>query len=285
MPAQANVQPATSTKHAEHFTGEGKPLIARLAVFAYGVFSYAVFFLTYLYAIAFIGNFLVPRTIDGEPKTSLAIALLVNLGLLGIFAVQHSVMARPTFKKWWTQFVPRPMERPTYVLLSSIALIALFYFWQPMGGQVWHVESPIARVILYTIFASGWAIVLYSTFLINHFDLFGLRHVWLYLRGKPYTSLTFATPGAYKIVRHPLYVGWLLAFWATPTMTLAHLVFAVMTTSYILIAIQFEERNLVDAHPEYAEYRRRVPMLLPRPGRRWNSEPEVPQVVHETHRA
>jgi methanethiol S-methyltransferase len=290
MPAQTQVEHSRTSSHGEYFTGEGKPLAARLAVFAYGTVSYAIFFGTYLYAIAFIGNFssIVPRTIDGEPTLSLTLALLINLALLGIFAVQHSVMARPTFKQWWTRIIPKPLERPTYVLFSSIALIALFYFWQPMGGQVWRFESIAAQAILYAIFALGWALVLYSTFLINHFDLFGLRHVWLYLRGKPYTPLKFATPSAYKIVRHPLYVGWLMAFWATPTMTLAHLVFAVMTTAYILVAIQLEERNLVEAHPEYAAYRQRVPMLLPRPGRRWHDatpDTKAEPAVAKMHRA
>jgi methanethiol S-methyltransferase len=235
----------------------------RLTIFVYGVLCYLIFFATFLYAIGFIGNFGVPKSIDSAPTAPLLTALLTNVVLLGIFAVQHSVMARPAFKRWWTRIVPEAVERSTYVLLSSLALIALFAFWQPIGGVVWNVESPAGRAALYAAFAFGWALVLVSTFLINHFDLFGLRQVWLELVGKPYRPLPFKTPLLYRYVRHPLYVGWFFAFWATPTMTVAHLVFAIATTAYILIAIQFEERDLVKAHPEYADYRRHVPMLVP----------------------
>jgi methanethiol S-methyltransferase len=235
----------------------------RITIFLYGVVSYAVFFATFLYAIGFVGNLWVPKSIDSEPTAPLGIALLINLGLLGVFAIQHSVMARPAFKRWWTRIVPESAERSTYTLISSLALIALFLFWQPMGGVIWNVDSPLGQTILYSAFALGWGLVLLSTFLINHFDLFGLRQVWLQLIGKPYTPLTFKTPALYRVVRHPLYVGWLFAFWATPTMTVAHLVFAVMTTAYILIAIQLEERDLIAAHPEYVSYRARVPMLIP----------------------
>lgn len=231
--------------------------------FTYGVISYAIFFITFLYAIGFIGNFAVPKTIDGVPEVSLGAALLINSLLLGVFAIQHSVMARPTFKKWWTRIVPMEIERSTYVLLSSAALIALFVFWQPMGGVIWNVTNPAGQVVLYSLFGFGWALVLVATFLINHFDLFGLRQVTLQLMNKPYTDLQFNTPWLYKYVRHPLYVGWFFAFWATPTMTVTHLVFAVATTAYILIAIQLEERNLMEAHPEYRAYRQQVPMIIP----------------------
>lgn len=235
----------------------------RLSIFVYGVVCYAVFFATFLYAIGFVGNFGVPKSIDSAREAPLAIALLIDLGLLGLFAVQHSVMARPAFKRWWTRIVPEPAERSTYVLLSSLALIALFAFWQPVGGLVWQVGSPLGQALLYGAFAFGWGLVLVSTFLINHFDLFGLRQVWLELLGKPYRPVPFRTPVLYRYVRHPLYLGWFFAFWATPTMTITHLVFAIATSAYILIAIQLEERDLVAAHPEYEAYRRRVPMLVP----------------------
>lgn len=237
---------------------------ARIAAFVYGVVCYVIFFVTFLYAIGFIGNFVVPKSIDSAPVLPLAQALLVNVGLLGLFGLQHSAMARQEFKDWWTTIVPKPVERSTYVLFSSLCLITLFYFWQPLGMTIWQVENPIFQALLYAAFGFGWLLVLASTFLINHFDLFGLRQVYLYLRGKDYTVLKFVTPGPYNYVRHPLYVGWLFAFWATPTMTLAHLVFAVITTVYILVAIQLEERDLVNVHGKsYVDYRRRVPMLIP----------------------
>ncbi|WP_300656432.1 methanethiol S-methyltransferase [Pseudomonas sp.] len=237
----------------------------RLAIFFYGVASYAVFFATFLYAIAFVGNLpLVPQRIDGVPELALGNALVIDMLLLTLFAVQHSVMARPAFKAWWTRIIPQAAERSTYVLLSSLALIALFYFWQPLGGVIWQVDNRSARLLLSAGFAFGWALVLYSTFLINHFDLFGLRQVWLQLLGKPYTALPFKTPAAYKVVRHPLYLGWFFAFWCTPQMTATHLLFALLTSAYILIGIFFEERDLLRAHPEYQAYRQRVPMLLPR---------------------
>jgi len=179
--------------------------------------------------------------------------------------VQHSVMARKWFKDWWTRLVPRPIERSTYVLFSSLALILLFWQWRPLGVTVWSVEQPAARALIWAVFAYGWLQVLAMTFFINHFDLFGLRQVWLHLVGTQYTRVGFATPAPYHFVRHPLYLGFLLAFWAAPTMTVAHLVFAVGTTAYIVLAIQFEERDLVHEHgAPYQEYRRRVPMLLPR---------------------
>lgn len=245
----------------------------RILAFAYGTLCYLIFLATFLYAVAFVGNIQLAGTIDGTPVVPFGVALAINLGLLGLFAVQHSVMARPAFKRWWTRIVPQPVERSTYVLLSSVALLLLFHGWQPMGGIVWEVQHPIAQGLLYALFACGWLLVLVATFLINHFDLFGMRQVWLYLRGEAYTPLPFQTPGAYRYVRHPLYVGWLLAFWATPTMTAAHLVFALATTTYILIAIQFEERDLVTFHGDaYAAYRREVPMLIPRVGHTVNEE-------------
>jgi len=235
----------------------------RLSIFIYGVLSYAIFFATFLYAIGFVGNLWVPKGIDSPPEVPLTIALLTDLALLTLFALQHSVMARPAFKRWWTRIVPESAERSTYTLFSSLALIALFAFWQPLGGIVWNVTSPVGQTLLYAGCAFGWELVLISTFLINHFDLFGLRQVWLQLLNKPYTPLPFKTPVLYRYVRHPLYVGWFFAFWSTPTMTVTHLVFAVATSAYILIAIQFEERDLIAAHPEYRDYRGRVPMLVP----------------------
>ena len=239
-------------------------MLKRILFFAYGSLSYLIFFGTFLYAFCFVGNFGVPRTLDGAADGPLGVAFAVDAGLLALFAVQHSVMARKWFKDWWTRVVPRPLERSTYVLCSSLALILLFWQWRPLGGVVWSVEEPSGRLALRALFAFGWGLVLYSTFLINHFDLFGLRQVWLYLLGRPYTTLRFGTPGPYRLVRHPLYVGWLFAFWATPTMTLAHLLFAVATTAYILLAIRFEERDLAREHGEtYESYRRSVPMLVP----------------------
>jgi protein-S-isoprenylcysteine O-methyltransferase Ste14 len=194
-------------------------------------------------------------------------SLLVDLALLGLFAVQHSLMARPFFKRWLTRFIPKPAERSTYVLVSSLAMILLFWQWRPLGGMVWEIQSPVGVAAAYGLFGLGFLIVLVTTFLINHFDLFGLRQVWLYLRGIEYTRLAFVTPGPYKMIRHPLYLGWMLAFWATPTMTVTHLLFAVMTTVYMLVAIRFEEKDLMDELPEYRVYRNQVPMLVPMPGR------------------
>jgi protein-S-isoprenylcysteine O-methyltransferase Ste14 len=211
-----------------------------------------------------VGNVLTPTRLDAPARGSLGPAIAINLLLLSVFAAQHSIMARPWFKRWWTRLVPETAERSTYVLCSSLALIALFLFWQPMGGVVWDLQHPVARAAAQAVFVAGWLTVLVSTFLLDHFDLFGLRQAWLHFRGRPYAPLPFRTPGPYRIVRHPLYVGWLLAFWATPTMTFAHLLFALVTTAYILVAIRWEERDLVAAHPEYALHRERVPMLVPR---------------------
>jgi methanethiol S-methyltransferase len=236
----------------------------RWGVLAYGVVCYAAFLGTFLYAIGFVGNVVVVWTIDGPVQTPLVTALLIDVLLLAVFAVQHSVMARPAFKRWWTHLVPPAVERSTYVLFSGLTLVLLFWQWRPLGGVVWDVGQPAGRMALDVLCAAGWLLVLATTFLINHFDLFGLRQVWLYFRGSPYTSLRFVTPGPYRLVRHPLYVGWLIAFWATPTMTAAHLLFALGTTVYILVAIRFEERDLLAAlGRSYAEYRNRVPMLVP----------------------
>ena len=237
--------------------------MSRLAVFLYGLTAYIVFFVTYLYAVGFVGNLGVPKSLDSMPTTPLGQALLINLGLLSLFAVQHSVMARSWFKRALLRTIPQAAERSTYVLASSLALILLFWQWRPLGGVIWDVPQPALRGVIYAAFAFGWLLVLVTTFLINHFDLFGLRQVWLYFTGRPYEPLHFVTPGPYRLVRHPLYLGWLFAFWATPTMTVTHLFFAAVTTAYILVAIQLEERDLIAAHPEYAEYKARVPMILP----------------------
>ena len=245
-------------------------MLKRLMFFAYGVIAYVVFLATFLYAIAFVGGFAVPTRLDADASGPLLPSLAIDALLLTVFAVQHSVMARRWFKERWTQIVPWTIERSTFVLFASLALLLLFWQWRPIGILIWSVENPFLRAVLWSQFVTGWATVLVVTFLINHFDLFGLRQVWLPLIGKPYTPVGFRMPVPYRYVRHPLYFGFLLAFWMTPTMTLAHLVFAVATTAYIILAIQFEERDLVSEHGSaYEEYRHRVPMLLPvRAGRR-----------------
>ncbi len=235
----------------------------RTIAFAYGLGSYLAFLTTFLYAIGFIGNFGVPKSMDSSTTTTWQRALLIDLGLLLLFAIQHSVMARRGFKNLITRVVPVEVERSTYVLVSSVALLLLFWKWQPLGGTVWTIENSLGCGVLYGGYAFGWLLVLAATFAINHFDLFGLRQVWRHFQGQPQKKLRFATPLFYKFVRHPLYVGWLCVFWITPTMTVTHLLFAVATTAYILVAIRFEERDLMREHPEYAEYRRHVPMLVP----------------------
>jgi methanethiol S-methyltransferase len=239
-------------------------VLRRLLFFAYGATAYVVFLATFVYAAAFVGGIAVPHQLDGPPETSVPAALVIDGALLALFAVQHSVMARRWFKERWTQIVPWTIERSTYVLCASLALLLLFWQWRPIGGEIWSVDHPIARSVLWTWFAAGWLMVLAVTFFINHFDLFGLRQVWLPLVGRPYTRVPFRTPLPYRYVRHPLYLGFLLAFWMTPTMTVAHLVFAITTTAYIVVAIQFEEQDLVAEYgAPYEAYRRSVPMLLP----------------------
>jgi methanethiol S-methyltransferase len=239
-------------------------VIKRLTFFAYGSVSYLIFLFTFLYAIAFVGGFAVPRQLDGPSGSSLPAAIAIDCALLILFAVQHSLMARRWFKERWIQIVPWAIERSTYVLCASLALLLLFWQWRPIGIEIWSVQNVTARAVLWSLFAFGWATVLIVTFLINHFDLFGLRQVWLPLIGRPYEPIAFRTPWPYRFVRHPLYLGFLFAFWMTPTMTLAHLVFAVATTAYIVLAIQFEERDLVSEYGQtYEKYRQRVPMLIP----------------------
>lgn len=238
--------------------------MTRLLSLAYGVVCYLVFLVVFLYAIGFVGDFVVPRTVDHGISASVTEALVVNVLLLALFAVQHSVMARPGFKRWWTRAVPRSIERSTYVLMASLVLALLFWQWRTLPAMVWDVAWAPGRVLLWVAFGAGWVTVLISTFLINHFDLFGLRQVYLAWRGDPYTSLGFRTSMLYRTVRHPIMLGFIVAFWAIPTMTAGHLLFAVATTGYILVAIRLEERDLaVELGDQYREYRTRVPMLVP----------------------
>jgi protein-S-isoprenylcysteine O-methyltransferase Ste14 len=236
----------------------------RLLALAYGGVCYLIFLVTFLYAIGFVGNLVVPKSIDSGPQAPLAEALTVDLLLLGLFAIQHSVMARPGFKRWWTRLIPMPVERSTYVLVSSLLLVLLFWQWRPVPGAVWEVQQPVAVIVLWGLFGAGWLIVLVSTFLIDHFDLFGLRQVILYAAGKQYTPPPFRVVALYRVVRHPIMLGFVIAFWATPVLTWGHCLFALMTTAYIVIAVHLEERDLRAAHGRaYELYQRRVSMLVP----------------------
>ena len=239
-------------------------MIRRTAFLLYGIVAYAAFLVTILYAIGFVGDLVVPRTIDRGPPTPVAAAIFIDCLLLALFAVSHSIMARPGFKSWWTKVVPVEIERSTFVLAASLALGLLFWQWRPLPAPVWHVEHAWGRVILWAIYFTGWALVFASSFVIDHFDLFGLRQVALFWKGRTYEHPRFKERSLYKLVRHPLMLGFLLAFWAAPTMTQGHLVFSIMTTAYILIAVQLEERDLLRFLGEdYRKYRQRTPMLIP----------------------
>jgi protein-S-isoprenylcysteine O-methyltransferase Ste14 len=252
--------------------------MGKVAVFFYGVVAYAIFLASFVYAIGFVSGIFVPKTIDDGPIVPLPEAILVNLALLSIFAVQHSVMARKPFKRWLTRFVPEPIERPTFVLLASLALALLLWQWRPMPEIVWQVNNPVFAAALTGLSLFGWLIVLMSTFMINHFELFGLHQVAAHLAGKKMPPAQFRTPGFYKLVRHPIYFGFLVAFWATPTMTQAHLLFAVVTTAYILVGIMLEERDLTaDFGDDYRSYRQRVSMLVPF----WRKAPTSGSITRE----
>ncbi len=250
----------------------------RYLTFAYGALSYVAFLAAFVYSVGFVGNLVVPRSVDNGVSAPIGEAVAVNVLLLGLFAVQHSVMARPAFKRWWTRLIPEIVERSTYVLLSSLVLALMFWQWRTMPAVMWNVGIPSGRIALWVLFWLGWATALASSFMVSHVDLFGLRQTYLAWRAKPYTPIDFRIRLLYRIVRHPLMLGFVIAFWATPTMTAGHLLFALATSGYILVAVQLEERDLISAlGDQYRRYRRAVPILIPglrRPGHR-NDDPRT----------
>jgi len=243
--------------------------MGRFITFIYGTAAYVIFLASFLYAIGFVGDMIVPKTIDSGVAGPFGRALLINAVLLGIFALQHSIMARQWFKKAWTKVVPQAAERSTYVLIASLILFLLYWQWQPMPGIVWKVTNPAGALILQILFFAGWIIVLLSTFQINHFDLFGLRQIFNNLKGASTPKIEFKMPAFYKLVRHPIYVGFMIAFWAAPTMTVGHLIFAIATTAYMFVGVWFEERDLVRVHgTAYLDYRKHVRKFIPVPGKK-----------------
>ena len=238
----------------------------RSLVLLFGVLSYGAFFFTFLYQIGFVEGMVVPKAMNDGTVISVARAVVINLVLLSLFAIQHTIMARLVFKRWWTKIVSEPIERSVFVLLTSLLLLLMNWQWSPLPEHIWHVQGSGGRAALYAVSFAGWGLVLYATCLINHFDLFGLRQVWLYFKGREYTKVQFKETVLYKWVRHPIMLGFIIAFWATPDMTQGHLLFAAVTTAYILVGIQVEERTLLALHGEdYRRYRERVSMIIPMP--------------------
>lgn len=254
-------------------------MLKRTLTLGYGILAYTLFFGVFNYTIMFIGNIMVTPSLDSIGDGGVGRALLIDIALLTLFALQHSIMARPAFKRVWTKIIPKPIERSTYVLASTLLLGCIVYFWQPLGGVIWQVTDPVAVGILYGLFAVGWGILFLASFQINHFDLFGLRQVWLYFRGKPYTQLAFKTPWLYRHMRHPLYVGLMIGLWAAPTMTVAHLVFALLCTAYIFVGTRLEEKDLEKALPEYTQYKKEVPMFMPKIGNKGSQAIALESVV------
>lgn len=264
------VEPTTAVGQGNfRLSRQGNIMLKRIAFFVYGVTGHLLFLATYAWLAAFVGNLVVPHSIDGPSTASWPQAAAIDLGLIVLFGLQHSIMARPGFKQVWTKVVPQSIERSTYVFIACAMTMLLMWQWRPIGLVIWDVKAPAGRWLLHGLFVTGWLMVPAVSLMISHCDLFGTRQVWLYLRGREYTPLAFRTPMLYRRMRHPMYVGWAIAFWATPTMTLGHLLFATGMTAYMLVAVVFEERDLLEAFGrQYAEYQRRVPMFLPRLGTR-----------------